>query len=150
MPAEEKRFTRQKMLDHQSRILNQQKPNNQRDSVPTDLALPSWDISALTSFLLSPNAITARQVALFRGWLGEIQKTRNSWAHQKPLSIDDTFRALDTIEKLMDELGHLKAAKEVQIPFSTDSQKRKQVDEYNPNSPFLFGAPQRAYQWSNV
>lgn len=36
----------------------------------------------------------------------EVAEARNSWAHQKPLSSDDTLRWLDSMERLLGEFGN--------------------------------------------
>lgn len=39
-----------------------------------------------------------------RNLLGEARDWRNEWAHNKPISTSDAYRALDTIERLLDQL----------------------------------------------
>lgn len=36
-----------------------------------------------------------------RSFVGELQDTRNKWAHQEPFSLDDTNRALDSTKRLL-------------------------------------------------
>ena len=37
-----------------------------------------------------------------RNLVGEVRDWRNKWAHNEPFSHDDAYRALDTIERLLD------------------------------------------------
>ena len=45
-----------------------------------------------------------------RNFAGELATIRNDWAHNKPLSADDTYRALDTAERLLRAVGAIKQA----------------------------------------
>ncbi|MBU2601803.1 MAG: DUF499 domain-containing protein [Actinobacteria bacterium] len=36
-----------------------------------------------------------------RNWVSELRTVRNDWAHQKPFSADDAYRALDTVQRLL-------------------------------------------------
>ncbi len=55
---------------------------------------------------------------LFRGRLGHIERSlvselrefRNQWAHQKPMEFDDTYRMLDSIERLLRAVSRFHAA----------------------------------------
>ena len=40
-----------------------------------------------------------------RTLVSELRDTRNQWAHQKPFSTDDTYRALDSISRLLDAVS---------------------------------------------
>jgi predicted AAA+ superfamily ATPase len=45
-----------------------------------------------------------------RNLASELATIRNDWAHNKPLSADDTYRALDTAERLLRAVGAVKQA----------------------------------------
>jgi predicted AAA+ superfamily ATPase len=40
-----------------------------------------------------------------RSWVSELRGVRNKWAHQERFSSDDTYRALDTAERLLAAMG---------------------------------------------
>lgn len=48
-----------------------------------------------------------------RNLAGELREVRNNWAHRKPFSADDAYRALDTIERLLRAVGAIGEADEV-------------------------------------
>ena len=48
-----------------------------------------------------------------RNLIGEVRDWRNKWAHNEPFSLDDAYRALDTIERLLTVIGAPDAATEV-------------------------------------
>lgn len=50
---------------------------------------------------------------------GEMREVRNGWAHRKPFSADDTYRALDTCERLL---------KAISAPASADTIRRMRLD----------------------
>lgn len=48
-----------------------------------------------------------------RGFATELRDTRNRWAHGEPFSADDTYRALDTTERLLAAVGAAEQASQV-------------------------------------
>ena len=48
-----------------------------------------------------------------QGFASELRETRNHWAHNEPFSSDDTSRALDTIERLLQAVGSVDSANDV-------------------------------------
>ncbi len=40
-----------------------------------------------------------------RSYVSELREVRNNWAHQQPFTPEDTFRALDTMARLMEMIG---------------------------------------------
>lgn len=42
-------------------------------------------------------------------WIHEIRQIRNDWAHQRAFTIDDTYRVLDTIERLLTAISATEA-----------------------------------------
>lgn len=48
-----------------------------------------------------------------QGFASELRETRNKWAHNEPFSSDDTIRALDTIERLLNAVDAVDSAADV-------------------------------------
>ncbi len=48
-----------------------------------------------------------------RALVFEVADARNSWAHQKALSTDDTVRALDSMERLLEAFGNLEERQQI-------------------------------------
>ncbi|HEY4035590.1 MAG TPA: Swt1 family HEPN domain-containing protein [Ktedonobacteraceae bacterium] len=48
-----------------------------------------------------------------RNYVSELREVRNKWAHQHPFSTDDTYRALDTAERLLNAVSAVEQAAEV-------------------------------------
>src|SRR5437588_151221 len=48
-----------------------------------------------------------------RNYVSELREVRNKWAHQHPFSTDDTYRALDTAERLLNAVSAAEQAAEV-------------------------------------
>jgi uncharacterized protein len=63
----------------------------------------SMDVAALLSVLVGHWQYVFRYKLgkTERGLVGELQDVRVAWAHQKPFSLDDTNRALDSIKRLL-------------------------------------------------
>jgi uncharacterized protein len=68
--------------------------------------------SADVSFLLKGMKATWNEAfshgfsASVRALVFELAEVRNSWAHQKQLSTDDTVRALDSMERVLEAFGN--------------------------------------------
>jgi hypothetical protein len=45
-----------------------------------------------------------------RSLVGELHDTRNRWAHQQPFTLDDTYRAFDSIQRLLQAISAPEAA----------------------------------------
>jgi predicted AAA+ superfamily ATPase len=58
----------------------------------------------------------------------ELREVRNQWAHQKPFSADDTYRALDTTERLLRAANAVPQADEVRS-IRVDLQRREFENE---------------------
>ena len=73
--------------------------------------IPSMDD---TAFLLKGMKVTWNEVfvgrqsfpPIVRSYVFELADVRNKWAHQESLSADDTERALDTMERLLEAFGN--------------------------------------------
>jgi len=48
-----------------------------------------------------------------RSWLNELLAARNDWAHERPFSSDDAYRALDTAERMLTAVSAANAANEI-------------------------------------
>src|SRR5229473_3091287 len=46
--------------------------------------------------------------------VSELRETRNTWAHQKPFSGDDAYRALDSMQRLLTAVSAMQQASEVE------------------------------------
>jgi len=57
-----------------------------------------------------------------QSFASELRETRNRWAHNEPFSSDDTVRALDTIERLLEAAGSTDSAADVR-KLRTDLQR---------------------------
>src|SRR5207244_13427355 len=85
------------------------------NAVPGDGARSKSDIQ----FLLRTMTSTWREVfkrtlgRMERNYVSELIDARNRWAHQEPLSSDDAYRALDSVERLLQALRAGETATEV-------------------------------------
>lgn len=55
-------------------------------------------LRAITEYGREFNGVLSRPQ---QSYASELRETRNNWAHSEPFSVDDTMRALDTIERLL-------------------------------------------------
>jgi len=78
-----------------------------------------WDTQVLLSVMWeSWNEVFASTLGRAeRSFVAELRDTRNKWAHQEALSDDDTYRALDTSERLL---------RAISSPHAVDIAERKQ------------------------
>jgi predicted AAA+ superfamily ATPase len=67
----------------------------------------TWDVAALISIIIGNWQYCFNRTLdrAERTYIHEIQAVRNDWAHQKPFSLDDTNRAIDTIKRLLEAVG---------------------------------------------
>jgi len=73
------------------------------DRLLAGVALKDWDAAALLKLMWNGWNEIFRNVLghAERSLVSEIRAVRNSWAHQKAFSGDDTYRALDSIARLL-------------------------------------------------
>ena len=90
------------LRDHQAVVLNRTVPH-----LDTQILLTIMGDSKHTVF---KNVLGSMERAI----IGEIREVRNSWAHQKPFSNDDTYRALDSIHRLLIAVSASQQASEVE------------------------------------
>lgn len=124
-------------------------PYVERESADTDVtrylddptvarkAIGDWDVAALLRLMWEAwNNIFQRTLGRAeRSMVQELRDWRNKWAHQEPFSGDDTYRVLDSVERLLtavsaapqaEELTQMKAELlRVRFDEQTRSEKRK-------------------------
>ncbi|MCK9524538.1 MAG: Swt1 family HEPN domain-containing protein [Limnochordia bacterium] len=73
------------------------------DSLNQKKAFSEYDVAALFKIMLEAWNEVFRQVLgpAERSLVFELRDVRNSWAHQKPFSTDDAYRALDSVSRLL-------------------------------------------------
>lgn len=66
-------------------------------------AEPRWDVAALLAIMWNQWQLTFRKVLgqAERTLISELRDVRNRWAHQKPFTSDDAYRALDSAARLL-------------------------------------------------
>ncbi|MBS0151038.1 MAG: DUF499 domain-containing protein [Nitrospira sp.] len=64
---------------------------------------PRWDVAALLAVMWNQWQLVFRKTLgqAERSLVSELRDVRNKWAHQNPFSGDDTYRALDSVARLM-------------------------------------------------
>jgi predicted AAA+ superfamily ATPase len=64
---------------------------------------PNWDIAMILSVMWDQwNGVFGKTLGRTeRSLVSELRDARNRWAHQKPFSSDDTYRALDSASRLL-------------------------------------------------
>ena len=74
-----------------------------------------WDVSALVTVMWDTwqNVFAKTLGYAERSLVSEIRSVRNQWAHQQPFSGDDTYRALDSMERLLNAISAPLQAAEV-------------------------------------
>jgi hypothetical protein len=69
-----------------------------------------------------------------RSIINELRETRNSWAHQRPFDFDDTFRALDSVQRILNAIGSDKEASEIE-KLKHETLRQRFEDKSQPNKP---------------
>lgn len=79
---------------------------------------PNWDTSAMLSAMAIPpvwNDVFGRTLSRSdRNLVHELRDVRNSWAHQKSFNLEDTYRALDSVQRLLTAVSAAKEAAEIE------------------------------------
>lgn len=72
-----------------------------RDSLPENCE--DWDAHALLTVMWDNwNSVFRRKLGLFeRSLVAELRAFRNRWAHQRGFDFDDTYRLLDSVQRLL-------------------------------------------------
>src|SRR5271157_4884024 len=63
---------------------------------------PQWDSAALLAVMVNQWHVVFRKTLgqAERSFVSEMKEVRNRWAHQKPFSSSDAYRAADTAQRL--------------------------------------------------
>src|ERR1044072_2715664 len=95
----------------QDYIAQRAKPGMKTASNPEE-----WDTANIITVLLSEWQYLFRLKLgkAERGMLNELEEIRNDWAHQQAFGTDDTLRALDTIQRLLNAVSAGEQAAEVE------------------------------------
>ena len=74
-----------------------------------------WDTQALLKAMVDNWQGVFRYVLghVERSYVGELFDVRNKWAHEKPFTSDDVYRALDTIQRLLEAISEGQRAEAV-------------------------------------
>ena len=74
-----------------------------------------WDTQAILKAMVDNWQGVFRFILGFveRSYVGELLDVRNQWAHEKPFSSDDVYRALDTMQRLLQAISAPAAAEEI-------------------------------------
>src|SRR5438067_9880493 len=94
-----------------------------------------WDTQALLSVMWDQWNVVFRNVLgkAERSLVSELGDVRNKWAHQEPFSTDDTYRALDSVQRLLTSVSAADQASEVErqkqelLRIRFEEQARKEV-----------------------
>ncbi|HRW93906.1 MAG TPA: Swt1 family HEPN domain-containing protein, partial [Thermotogota bacterium] len=79
--------------------------------------IPQWDVSPLLKLMWKVWNEVFRSSLGFseRSLVSELREWRNKWAHQENFTSDDTYRALDSIVRLLNAISSPKQAEEVDV-----------------------------------
>jgi predicted AAA+ superfamily ATPase len=71
-----------------------------------------WDTTAMLGVMIGHwQKVFSRTLGQAeRSLIGELRDTRNRWAHQQPFTVDDTYRAFDSIQRLLMAISAPEAA----------------------------------------
>ena len=80
--------------------------NNDRSCTDLDDDIERWDAHALLTVMWDQwNSVFRRKLNLFeRSLVAELRAFRNRWAHQGGFNFDDTYRLLDSVQRLLSRI----------------------------------------------
>jgi uncharacterized protein len=88
-----------------------------------------------------------------RSWVNELLAARNDWAHERPFSSDDTYRALDTAERMLTAVSAANLATEIKT-IRTDLQRDVYAEQARNRTRYvakLEGQPQAGLKpWREI
>src|SRR5438093_13522644 len=89
---------------------------------------PRWDVASILSVMWNQwNLVFKKTLGQAeRTLVSELRDVRNRWAHQNPFSTDDTYRALDSAERLLTAVS---ASQADEIKKNQTELRRLRVDE---------------------
>ena len=92
---------------------------NDRNIDELSANIETWDAHALLSIMWEQwNAAFRRKLGLFeRSLVAELRAFRNRWAHQKGFNFDDTYRFLDSVNRLLAAIGTSNSANLSELKF---------------------------------
>jgi uncharacterized protein len=95
--------------------LNQVQPLLRDDLGVDDKGTVQWDTYALLKVMNQTwqDVFRGTLGQTERSWLNELLAARNDWAHERPFSSDDTYRALDTAERMLTAVSAANLANEI-------------------------------------
>ena len=115
-----------------------------------------WDTQAILKAMVDNWQGVFRYVLGYveRSYVGELLDVRNKWAHEKPFNSDDLYRALDTMQRLLqavsapdaaEELGTLRAELQRQV-FAEQARNKTRYQQMS-----LDGTPQAGLKpWREI
>lgn len=99
----------QLMAVHGEEWLEQARNSFRNDRSRTDLSddVNDWDAHSLLTVMWDQwNAVFRRKLNLFeRSLVAELRAFRNRWAHQGEFNFDDTYRLLDSVQRLLSKIN---------------------------------------------
>jgi hypothetical protein len=106
-----------------------------RDHIKTNLGKePKWDTQALLSVVWNQwNDVFSKTLGRTEKTIvSELREVRNKWAHQEPFTTDDTYRALDSISRLLtaisaEESEEIEKQKQEVLRIRFEEQARKET-----------------------
>lgn len=89
--------------------------SKRKEPIVVDGATVRWDNQALLKAMIDNWQSVFRSVLgnMERALVSELLEVRNGWAHEKAFSSDDTYRAIDSIQRLLEAVGAPERAGEV-------------------------------------
>ncbi|MGZ0168057.1 MAG: Swt1 family HEPN domain-containing protein [Planctomycetales bacterium] len=80
--------------------------SNDRSHTELDDDIEKWDAHALLTVMWDQwNSVFRRKLNLFeRSLVAELRAFRNRWAHQGEFNFDDTYRLLDSVQRLLSKV----------------------------------------------
>jgi predicted AAA+ superfamily ATPase len=106
-------FEREMRAAHGDRWIDEATTTFRDGKLPRDAkGVVNWDVHALLSVMANSwTLVFGKKLGKAeRNLVEELRNTRNDWAHQKPCSTDDSYRALDSIHRLLTAISAEQAA----------------------------------------
>ena len=106
-------FEREMRAAHGDRWIDEATTTFRDGKLPRDAkGAVNWDVHALLSVMANSwTLVFGKKLGKAeRNLVEELRNTRNDWAHQKPCSTDDSYRALDSIHRLLTAISAEQAA----------------------------------------
>lgn len=106
-------FEREMRAAHGERWIDEATTTFRDGRLPRDAkGAVNWDAHALLSVIANSwTLVFGKKLGKAeRNLVEELRNTRNDWAHQKPFSTDDSYRALDSIHRLLTAISAEQAA----------------------------------------